>query len=920
MTSRFPATPTIFCVTDVGSTTTKTILFKKEDAWRFFREEAATTVEKPHADVTIGVVRAMRALEKSAGMKLLANGAPSVPYLSTSSAGGGLAMVVTGLVKEITAESADRVALGAGALVLDVIAMDDGRTPYQKIEDLKTLRPDMILLAGGFDGDAVTGPVFLAELIVESGLHPKLNPKAELAVIYGGNVNAQEYVRETLSGRFLFHPVPNIRPVGNRENLEPARNAIHDLFMDHVMSQAPGYEQLKSWVSSPIRPTPAAFGRILELISKEMGLRILAVDIGGATTDVFTAEKGELFRTVSANLGMSYSIRNVVDLCGTDAIRQLLDTAISDETLLDRIGNKHIHPTRLPESREEMEIEWAAATRAIREAVRAHLAVMDHVAISLGKSDLGFRSLLWSQRTGRNPREEIPSLPGYDLIIGSGGILSHSPRGAAAMMLVDALQPNGVVEIAVDSAFMFPHLGVLADVDPDLARELFFTLGIVRLGTLVAPTGSTSSPRSCEITGTTSDGREIRVMVAPGEVARIPLAESEKLALSRAIPIGGGSAAGPLRGGVCGLIVDARSRPIHARASSLLDGVSPPPARRTERTTEERVHRGPIRLRRELAIPGEVSVKAGEAVAPDTLLARSVRRFLRPFFLMVAQSIDSPPEDLQNYLLVRIGDEISAGQVIAKRSRKGLIPKSFRSPVDGRLERILPGGILVIREKPELARELTTVLAAKELGIKVRDLKRFLRCEVGQEVERGQWLACLSATKQGPTCKSPVRGRVRRIDLDFGLIMIEPLLEELDILAWLPGTVEDVTDKGCVISNEGVVIYGAWGAGGETFGELTTREAEKGQIEVRHFADGGDLRRLRETGAAGVIAGGVHLKDVLDPNPGFTIVVTDGFAASEIAADVHELLGAHRGKLALIDGTTQLRVGVQRPKIILPRS
>ena len=189
-----------FVVTDVGSTTTKAILFRREAGeWRCYCQEVPTTVEKPDEDVTIGAARALQAVQDASGEPVFRDGRPVIPYFATSSAGGGLAMVVTGLVKDITAETADRVALGAGAIVLDVVAMNDGRTPYRKIEDLKTLRPDMVLLAGGFDSDAIGGPVFLAELLIEAGLRPKLNPESPLPVIYAGNVHSREYVRRERS-------------------------------------------------------------------------------------------------------------------------------------------------------------------------------------------------------------------------------------------------------------------------------------------------------------------------------------------------------------------------------------------------------------------------------------------------------------------------------------------------------------------------------------------------------------------------------------------------------------------------------------------------------------------------------------------------------------------------------------------------
>ena len=143
--------------TDCGSTTTKAILIEKQgDVYRLVvRGEAPTTVEAPFEDVTKGVLNAIMEVEELAGRKLLdgdgiitpQNGDVGVDvYLSTSSAGGGLQMMVTGVVKSMTGESAQRAALGAGAIVMDIIASNDGRAPHEKIRRIRELRPDMILL------------------------------------------------------------------------------------------------------------------------------------------------------------------------------------------------------------------------------------------------------------------------------------------------------------------------------------------------------------------------------------------------------------------------------------------------------------------------------------------------------------------------------------------------------------------------------------------------------------------------------------------------------------------------------------------------------------------------------------------------------------------------------------------------------
>jgi hypothetical protein len=604
--------------------------------------------------------------------------------------------------------------------------------------------------------------------------------------------------------------------------------------MDHVMSQAPGYETLKGWVAAPILPTPAAFGAILRLLCEKTGHRILAVDIGGATTDVFTARGDDVFRTVSANLGLSYSILNVAGLAGIAPMRELYHPHSTDAEMWNRIGNKHIHPTRLAATPDEMLAEWAAAAVAIREAVRQHLVLRDGATREAGPVRQDLDVLLKGPRPAPRPQTPFAGTE-FDMVIGSGGVLSHSPRPAATAVLLDALAPAQGVELAVDSAFMFPHLGALAQVHPDMAVELVQQLGIVKLDRA---------------------GRS----VASGYV---------------------------------------------------------PPAREGEPKIGPKVWQGELRLRRELAIPGKVLVREGQAVTADTLVARSTRQFLRPFFLHAAEAIDVLPAELDKYLLKRVGDEVSIGDAVARRKRR-LVDKTYKSPVAGRVEKVLPTGVVVLRERPEDAREYTAVPVAKEFGVEPARLGPYLKVKPGDEVERGQWLA--EELKDGSFrhVDSPVRGKVSRIDEHFGIVLIEPLLEELEVRAWLPGRVAETTSTGCIVQNEATVITGVWGCFGESSGELSLGDVAPGKVVVRDFADAAVVAQARERKPAALVCAGVNLADVLDPCPGFTVVVLNGFGEHRLSDELRQLLAAHEGRLVLADGTTQLRVGVVRPRVILP--
>ena len=235
------------------------------------RGEAPTTVEAPFEDVTRGVLNAVMEIEELSNRKIInedkiispSDGDNGVDiYISTSSAGGGLQMMVAGVVKTMSGESAERAALGAGSIVMDIIASNDGRLPHEKIKRIRELRPDMILLSGGIDGGTVSHVVELAEILAAANPQPRLGQEYKLPVIYAGNKDARDKIKDTLGEKVDLDLVDNIRPVLERENLEPSRDKIHDLFMEHVMQQAPGYKKLMSWTDAPIMPTPGAVGSL----------------------------------------------------------------------------------------------------------------------------------------------------------------------------------------------------------------------------------------------------------------------------------------------------------------------------------------------------------------------------------------------------------------------------------------------------------------------------------------------------------------------------------------------------------------------------------------------------------------------------------------------------------------------------------
>jgi uncharacterized protein (TIGR01319 family) len=564
--------------TDCGSTTTKAILIEKvEGEYRLIvRGEAPTTVEKPFEDVTAGARNAIREVEELSGREFLQEQGVITPrindktgvdiFLSTSSAGGGLQMMVAGVVKTMTAESAQRAALGAGAIVMDTISIDDGRRPHEKIQRIRHLRPDMILLSGGIDGGTVTHVAQIAELIAAAEPKPRLGIGFKLPVIFAGNREARNYMNEILAEKLDLRITDNLRPVLEREVLGPAREEIHNLFMEHVMAQAPGYNKLMQWTPIPIMPTPGAVGLCMQTTAQNYQTHVIGVDIGGATTDVFSVVGDELEffnRTVSANLGMSYSISNVLLEAGVPNIMRWVPFKMDEEDLRNRIRNKMIRPTTIPQTLEELIIEQAIAREALR------LAFIHHKSLAVGLRGVQRQRSIGDVFEQTGSGDTLIDMMKLGILVGSGGVLSHAPRRVqSALMMLDAFEPEGITWLTVDSIFMMPQLGVLSTVHPEASMQVFDKDCLIRLGTGIAPAGTArEGEQICSFEFKMPDGREISEKLHFGEMKRIDLAEGDTCEANinpgRGFDCGHGrgrSFKATIHGGVAGIILDGRGR------------------------------------------------------------------------------------------------------------------------------------------------------------------------------------------------------------------------------------------------------------------------------------------------------------------------------------------------------------------------
>jgi hypothetical protein len=307
--------------------------------------------------------------------------------------------------------------------------------------------------------------------------------------------------------------------------------------------------------------TPNAVGKIMETIAAERKIDVLGVDIGGATTDVFSVFGGVYNRTVSANLGMSYSICNVLTEAGLDNIARWLPFDTDPASLRNQLRNKMIRPTTIPQTIKDLQIEQAVCREALR------LAFDHHKSLARGLKGVQQRRSISDAVSQSASGSSLVNMMQLDMVVGSGGVLSHAPdRAQSALMMMDAYQPEGVTMLAVDSIFMMPQLGVLSEILPEAATYVFEKDCLIKLGHCIAPVGTAKEGDPC-ITVALEGSDPISVKFGEMKVIPMPADSPVKATLNPARGFNVGEGNGKTRtvsveGGVVGLIIDGRGRPL----------------------------------------------------------------------------------------------------------------------------------------------------------------------------------------------------------------------------------------------------------------------------------------------------------------------------------------------------------------------
>lgn len=555
---------------DIGAANTRAVFFDVvEGEYRFVASGIApSTAEAPYKDVSEGVRNAIQNLQNILGRALLDNSrnliTPSQPngtgvdaMVATLSAGPTIKTVLVGLLKDVSLESARRLAESTYMRIVDSLNISDRRKPEQQIDAILRSKPDLIVIAGGTDGGASRSVQKLLEPI---GLASFTMPEEKRpSVLYAGNEKIESEIK-TLIGSLStsLHFSPNVRPSLETEDLEPAQRELARMTINIRKRQIKGVDLIDSWSGGHLLPTAYATGRMVRFLAKVYSSKkgILSVDLGSSAAIISAGFNDKSTLNVYPQFGLGENLTGLLNHTSLEDILRWSPLEISTGVLRDYLYQKASYPATIAATREDLAMSQAVARQAL------------YLAMQAARRDFP-----------RNVAGIKPTLtPLFEPILAGGGALSDASRpGQGLLLLLDSIQPVGVTTVIIDQNNLLPLLGVTASQNNILPVQVLESGAFLSVGTVVAPVVSAGyGTPILRATLTYDNGSEARMDLRFGSLETLPLSSGDagKLTVQclRGADIGFGPGRGgtfPVSGGALGVVFDGRGRPLDLPADAV---------------------------------------------------------------------------------------------------------------------------------------------------------------------------------------------------------------------------------------------------------------------------------------------------------------------------------------------------------------
>jgi hypothetical protein len=559
--------PESILIADCGAVATKVGLVDRIDGdYRLVGVgRSQSTVEPPIADISVGTRLAIGELESLTGRRLLsddgslltperASGVGVDAFTAVTSAALPLRVAVMGLSQDLSVSSAQRALTSAYVVLEHSIAVDEesgrwgtsgsigsiGRASgtSEAVEVLAMAHPDLILMVGGTDGGAVAPLLEMANIL--ASISAAMEEGSRPLVVFAGNRAARAQVAERIGSLVEFRTVDNVRPTLGSENLGPLQEELDRIYYERRVKSIPGLDTLNGWCAKPILTAASAYELVARYVAKRYGLRVLAIDLGGATTTFVRADPENATRALAADLGAAYGLDRLITRVGLERVARWLPMSLDLTRAHAEMLNQSVRPWTTPMLDEDRITLNAAAREALSLAATLPL-------------------------TGYTRSTDLVLLSGAPLV--RGGKLN-----ALMGIVLDALGLCGTFSVAADLTGLAPAFGALAAVNPAAASQVLERDGFITLGTALVPiiSGRQADGPALQASIDTEVGGRLEVQVMIGSLELIPLGLGEKahveLRPASGVDLGSGAKDGAvvreMEGGAVGLVIDARGRPL----------------------------------------------------------------------------------------------------------------------------------------------------------------------------------------------------------------------------------------------------------------------------------------------------------------------------------------------------------------------
>jgi uncharacterized protein (TIGR01319 family) len=538
---------------DFGSVNTRVVLLDVVGGqYRLLlRAQTLTTAAPPYADVGVGL---RRALEQMSGIlgRLLFSGDDLVAtgqaesgvdlFLATASGGKPMKAVLVGLMPDISVASGRRALASTYVELTDTLSLADIRNTEDQVNAILRSQPDVIFIVGGTDYGATESMLSLLRTVRLAVL---LARGKKPVVLYAGNEALKPVVRGMMGDEVSLYMAKNVRPSLQDEQLAAAQLELALVYGAYKSVSVGGFEDVQKASRLGILPTAQSYSNVVRYLGElpGAGVGVLCVDVGSSTVTLCASIQKEPYVSIRSDLGLGHSAVTGVRAVGAASIQRWLTFNASESLIMDYAWNKTLKPSTVPQTPQDLEIEYAMARAMIRNAVA-------------------------NARMGWPVSQRGDLLPAMRPIIGAGSVLAQSiDPGISALLLLDSLQPIGVSELRLDPYGVIAALGSIAYVEPLAVAQVLELGGLLNLGTAFSPLGRPQAATAMQVTVKRANGQTTEHEVKSGTLQLVELPTGQKaqvtIKLSRGLTLNGKSRLTlNVEGGAAGLIFDGRGRPI----------------------------------------------------------------------------------------------------------------------------------------------------------------------------------------------------------------------------------------------------------------------------------------------------------------------------------------------------------------------